>query len=108
MNRKYILTIFVIAVVAIPMALFAVVKWTEDKYSELPLLPNKDHVIGEFSLVDQHGKSVTPASWQGKTTVVNFFFTTCPVICPKMINQLKRVQAYADIKNLQIQSYSVD
>ena len=37
-----------------------------------------------------------------------YFFTHCPVVCPKMAHNLKRIQAYAGITNLQINSFSAD
>ena len=35
-----------------------------------------------FSLTDQHGTTITTADYKGKVYVVEFFFSTCPSICP--------------------------
>ena len=41
-------------------------------------------VAPSFSLKDQNGKEITNESYKGKVYVVEFFFTTCPTICPRM------------------------
>jgi protein SCO1 len=49
------------------------------------------HTIPDFRFVSQHGDTITPAATTGKIYVADFFFTTCPTICPTMKTQLKRV-----------------
>ena len=61
-----------------------------------------------FTLVDQHGDTITPADLKGKVTVVEFFFTTCPTICPIMKQNLKKVQeAFKDENRVAIVSISI-
>jgi len=38
----------------------------------------------KFQLTDQNNKTITNADYAGKVYVLEFFFTTCPSICPKM------------------------
>lgn len=38
--------------------------------------------LGEFSLVDQEGRSFGPEQMRGKVWVVGFIFTRCPSVCP--------------------------
>lgn len=45
-----------------------------------------------FSLTDQNGKIITPDDYKGKVYVVDFFFTTCPSICPVMTENLVDIQ----------------
>ena len=69
----------------------------------------KDHIIGEFSFLDQHGEEFTNANVEGKIFVTDFFFTTCAGICPKMTKQLQRVQKeFLDDDNFMILSHTVD
>ena len=69
----------------------------------------KAHTIPSFSLVSQEGEVVKSEQFIGSIKVVDFFFTRCPGICPKMSNQLSRVQeVFADEKDLKILSISVD
>ena len=66
------------------------------------------HRIGDFSLINQNGENVTSAKVRGKVYVADFFFTTCKTICPKMTNQLRRVQeAFEDRVDFAILSHSV-
>ncbi|GAA4415831.1 SCO family protein [Nibrella viscosa] len=50
------------------------------------------HRIADFSFRDQTNAPVTPETLRGKIYVANFFFTSCPSICPKMTSLLKAVQ----------------
>lgn len=56
-----------------------------------------DHTIPDFKFTSQYGDTVTAQDFAGKIYVADFFFTTCPTICPKMKMQLKRV--YEKFKN---------
>lgn len=51
-----------------------------------------EHRIRDFHLIDQDGDSVTLATVKGRVLLVDFFFTTCGSICPKMSSQMVRVQ----------------
>ena len=51
-----------------------------------------EHRISDFRLIDQRGDTITLADTEGKVIVADFFFTTCPTICPKMSVQMARVQ----------------
>ena len=66
------------------------------------------HQIPGFQLIDQHGNTITEKELDGQVTVVDFFFTSCPGICPKMMDNMLLVQdAFLENKNLQILSHSV-
>ena len=67
------------------------------------------HTVGGFSLLDTDSNRVTEKIADGKITVVDFFFSTCRTICPKMSNQLMRVQHnYKDDQEVMILSFTVD
>ncbi len=51
-----------------------------------------NHKITEFELIDQDQNPFTLADLDGYYYVADFFFTTCPTICPNMSTQLQRVQ----------------
>jgi protein SCO1 len=53
--------------------------------------PVLGEVSQDFSFVNQDNEVVTPAVFQGKIYVTDFFFTTCPAICPIMTRQMARV-----------------
>lgn len=51
-----------------------------------------NHKIAPFSFVNQNGKTVTNKDYEGKIYVVDFFFTTCQTICPKMTDNMVWLQ----------------
>ena len=74
---------------------------TDKKYSSI-------HTIAPFSFFNQNGANITNKNVEGKICVANFFFTTCTSICPKMMNNLKKVQqAFLNNKDVAILSHSV-
>jgi len=67
------------------------------------------HTIGKFSFLDQEGNMITQEDVRGKVYVVEYFFTTCGTICPKMNKQMQRVhKAYKRNKDVNILSFTVD
>lgn len=65
--------------------------------------------IRPFSFTDQDGSEVSEATVEGKIYVTDFFFTSCPTICPKMKQQMLRVyEAFADEPGLVLLSHSID
>ena len=58
---------------------------------------------------NQYGESVAIEDMTGNIYVANFFFATCPVICPKMNNQVKRVQdEFIGEENIKFLSFTVN
>jgi protein SCO1/2 len=56
------------------------------------LFVKKYHKIGPFELLNQNGDTITQADYQGKIYVADFFFTTCPSICPIMTKNMTLLQ----------------
>jgi len=48
--------------------------------------------VPDFSFVNQNGKTITNKDYDGKVYVIEFFFTTCPTICPRMNRNLIQIQ----------------
>jgi protein SCO1/2 len=67
-----------------------------------------DHKIADFSFTNQNGKNVTQKEYENSIYVADFFFTTCPTICPKMTNNMvwlqNQLKKYPNVKLL---SFSV-
>ena len=80
----------------------------EEKSETLPILGNwhvndieiegktlKDtvyHKIADFKFVNQDGDTISNSSVAGKVYVADFFFTTCPTICPIMTENMGYLQ----------------
>ena len=67
-----------------------------------------DHKIADFSFTNQNGKIISQKEYENTIYVADFFFTTCPTICPKMTNNMvwlqNQLKKYPNIKLL---SFSV-
>ncbi len=67
------------------------------------------HVIPPFKLQAHTGNEVSNQSMAGNIYIADFFFTTCPSICPVMSKHLTRVQnAFEKEKDVKILSFTVD
>ena len=70
------------------------------------------HTIGkapQFSLTNQKGETITNDSYKGKVYVLEFFFSTCPTICPIMNKNMKFVQeSFASNANFGIASITIN
>lgn len=103
-------------VFGVPITLFVIFSYCERTFSKLPVFGNArtingqetDHRIPAFELINQEGKASTLHEWNNKIVVADFFFTHCPVICPKMTKSLKDVQKAFNPEEVQITSFSVD
>lgn len=49
------------------------------------------HTIPPFRFINQDGDTVTEKKLENKIYVADFFFTTCPAICPKMMFNLEKI-----------------
>lgn len=95
------------------------------KSDKLPILGNREAVtrvvdgktvtdtlyqtIPAFSFVNQDNKTVTEKDFQDKIYVADFFFTSCPSICPVMHrNMLNVYDKFKDNPNVKIASHTID
>lgn len=67
------------------------------------------HKIPDFEFINQDSVKITEQAVAGKIYVADFFFTTCPTICPKMKTQLLRIfEKYKGNPKVMILSHSID
>ncbi|SDE49954.1 SCO family protein [Cellulophaga baltica] len=52
----------------------------------------KYHTIADFSLTNQNGALITNDAYKDKIYIADFFFTTCPTICPIMTDNMGTIQ----------------
>ncbi|RAV29721.1 SCO family protein [Sinomicrobium soli] len=68
----------------------------------------KYHTIADFKLVNQNGDTITQDDYSNKIYVADFFFTTCPTICPIMTDNMTGIQkAVAPYDDVMLLSHSV-
>ena len=77
----------------------------DSKKSRLPVLND----VRRFSFQRQDGQQVTEKDIKGKVYIAEFFFTTCPGICPRMNTNMRTVyEKFKDKNNFLILSHTVD
>ena len=101
-NKSYIGITFIILIFgiwAIPKIL--------NKISNQPLV--KFEKVPDFKFTDQDNKVITNATFQDKVYVVEFFFASCPTICPKMHKSMLKIQnEFYGNPNFGIASITID
>ncbi|WP_298894143.1 SCO family protein [uncultured Psychroserpens sp.] len=65
--------------------------------------------VPPFSFTNHDGKTITNKDYEGKVYVVEFFFTTCPTICPRMNRNLVQIQnTFADFEDFGVASFTIN
>jgi len=90
---------------------------TEPAPKTLPYLGNRAvengdtiyHTISDFQFVNQDSQWVTNQSFRNQIYVADFFFTSCPTICPKVKKQMLRIHdKFKEDKRFAMISHSID
>ena len=67
------------------------------------------HKIPAFQFVDQDSQNITNATFKDKIYVADFFFTSCPSICPKVKKNMLRIyDLFKDNSRVELISHSID
>ena len=104
MSKKLVgyLSFFVVLTGAFFYFLFA---GTDNWKAKLPVVS----YVKPFSFTNQDGKTVDEDDLKGKVTVVEYFFTTCKGICPKLNTSLKKIyEEYKDEPRFMILAHTVE
>lgn len=105
MSKKTIFYIVFFAVLVFGFYFFLMAQLPQFARPKLAILST----VQPFRFVNQDGDTVTEAVLQNKVAVVNFFFTTCTVVCPKMNGNLKPVyEQYRGDKRVVFLSHTSD
>ena len=109
-NIKTITTIVILVLLlVIPPIIYSYVTKGYNNFMKLEVIGEKDldgndHKISDFSLINQDGIVINNDSMLGNIYVADFFFTTCPTICPVMTKNMAYIQeklsVYPSIKFL--------
>jgi protein SCO1/2 len=67
------------------------------------------HTIPDFAFLNQDSQWVRMTDMEGNVLVADFFFTSCPTICPVMKTQMLRVyEQFKEEDRLRLVSFSID
>ncbi|MBE9464332.1 SCO family protein [Dyadobacter subterraneus] len=83
--------------------------WVTKKVDGKEVTDTIYNVIPPFTFTNQYGDTVTEKIVENKIYVTDFFFTTCPTICPVMKRQMVKVyKEFKDNPDVMILSHTID
>jgi len=107
------LVLLVITFVGILIYLFVFAPQPQGLPSDQLIDLNEDNpysalYIPDFKLVDRNGEEFDDTYLDGKYTIVDFFYTSCPLICPGMSAVMREIQFATEGTDIQLLSISID
>lgn len=101
-NKSYIGISFIVLIFGIWAVPKIVAKFQKSDLVEIGPVPT-------FKLTNQNDKPISNEDYLGKVYVVEFFFSTCPTICPKMNQSMLQLQdEFYGNPNFGIASITID
>lgn len=80
-----------------------------NNFIKLEIIGEADYSIDDFSFINQDNDTITKDSLLGSIYVANFFFTSCPTICPIMTRNMSYLQDKLSVyPNIRFLSHTVD
>ena len=80
-----------------------------NNFIKLEIIGEADYSVGDFSFINQDNDTITKDSLLGSIYVANFFFTSCPTICPTMTRNMSYLQDKLSVyPNIRFLSHTVD
>lgn len=113
------------SILLLPSLLYLLLNTGQNSFNPLPKLgPKKTivytkdgekvtdtiyHSIPDFSFTNQYGQTISSEDVEGKVYVADFFFTSCPTICPKLATHMLQIQEHLeDRDDFLLLSFSID
>ncbi len=122
---KRVVLLFMVLV--LPAVAYVLLQTGKNNYVQLPILGEKSvtgeerkvrkklvrdttyHTIADFQLYNQDGKLVSQEDLKNSIYIANFFFATCPTICPKMSTQMGRLnERFKKNEDIKLVSFTVN
>mgnify|MGYP006086573107 CR=1 FL=1 len=72
-------------------------------------IDTSDHTISNFSFINQNGEIINNSTFNNSIYIADFFFTSCPTICPLMKSEMMRVyKKYKNEENVKFLSHTIN
>lgn len=94
-GRRILVVSVILAILGLPVLFGILLKKSEFGYKELPIYTTNEmgtdvpYTVDSFSLLDQNGEVFTRDSIGDRIFIANFFFATCPDVCPTINGHMK-------------------
>ncbi len=115
-NKKLLL--FTFAVITLPFLAFYTIEYFDGHHAQLPVYgpvqtadsgETVEHTVQPFQFLNQDSVLTSLADFDNQLMVVNYFFTSCPTICPSMTRSMQRVrESFLKTDPLALVSLTVD
>lgn len=103
--KQKLVTYLIFFTALLAVFLYFVFRGTDNWKSKSPVLG----YVKDFQFVNSNGETVSNEIMKGKVCVVNFFFTTCRGVCPRMNGELMEIyNDYKDNPDFLIISHTCD
>lgn len=116
-NKRLKKVVILVSILLLPSLLYLFLNLGVNHFKKLPVYGPKTvvngdtvyHTIPDFSFVNQNGERINSSDYDGKIYVADFFFATCPSICPMMATHMLEVQKhFYDRKDFALLSHTVN
>lgn len=118
-NNRFKKVVILVSILLLPSLFYLFLYSGENNFKRLPYFGPKEfssvtgdtlfHKIPDFTFTNHLGETVSQEDYEGKIYVADFFFATCPSICPKMATHLLEVQGhFLDRSDFAILSHTVN
>ncbi len=98
----------VLAILSLAVGIYIVLTIEIKKMSSAEVLPSYGY-IPDFTLIDHRNEIINLEKLKGSVWVADFFFTSCAGICPRMTEQMTRIQdAFKNNPEVKLVSFTVD
>ncbi|MGI9536309.1 MAG: SCO family protein [Desulfocapsaceae bacterium] len=96
----------ILTALIITVSLMATMGCNQSSREPLPVITTLEI---PYTFIDQQNRRISQELFQGKIYVADFFFTSCPTICPIMKSQMLRIyEKFKDNEQVLLLSHSID
>ena len=101
--------LLLVILLIVPSLIYFYVTRGHNNFIKLEIIGEPGHEIPDFTFINQDKKTITNENLKGNIYVANFFFTSCPKICPEMIKNMAYLQQELSVyPNIRFLSHTVD
>ena len=108
-QKKIVVLVILFLILVLPPMVYFYVTRGYNNFIKLEVIGQDGHKIPAFSFINQNNEVVVNDSLNGNIYIANFFFTSCPTICPVMTKNMAYVQSKLSVyPNIKFISHTVD
>lgn len=108
-SKQVVVFAILFLLLVLPSMVYFYVTRGFNTFIKLEIIGQENHKISNFSFINQNNEVVVNDSLKGNIYIANFFFTSCPTICPVMTKNMAYVQSKLSVyPNVKFLSHTVD